>query len=131
MYEVIVGMVIAAHFAFLLYLPVGGFIALRWRRTIWLHLLTVLWGIVITAEHLDCPLTGLERWARGKAGMGPLPSEGFIAHYINGVLYPASWAGAVQTVVFATVVLSWALFVWRRRHRGLAATVDQQGGARR
>ena len=37
MYIVLVWLVVAAHFAFLIYLPAGGFLALRWRRTIWLH----------------------------------------------------------------------------------------------
>ncbi len=117
MYEVVVESAIAAHFAFLCYLAIGGFIALRWRRTIWLHVLAVLWGIAITAGHLDCPLTWLERWGRGKAGMTPLPSGGFIAHYITGVLYPATWAGAVKAAVFTAVAVSWALYVWRRRRR--------------
>lgn len=115
MYEVVVFSAIAAHFAFLVYLAIGGFLALRWRRTIWLHLLVVVWGIVTTTAHLGCPLTWFERWGRARAGMAPLPSEGFIAHYIVGVLYPAAWAGAVQAVVFATVLVSWAWFGWRSR----------------
>lgn len=115
MYEVVVGLAIAAHFAFLVYLTVGGFIALRWRHTIWVHVLAVLWGIAITTAHLDCPLTWLERWGRSRAGMASLPSEGFIAHYITGVLYPATWAGAVKVVVFATVLVSWVWFGCRSR----------------
>jgi hypothetical protein len=126
MYEIVVVLAIAAHFAFIAYVVVGGFIALRWRRTIWLHVPAVLWGVAITVEHLDCPLTGLERWGRANAGMAPLPSEGFITHYITGVFYPAGWAGSVPLVVFALVAVSWALYVWRGRHRRLAApSVDR------
>ncbi len=117
MYQVVVALAIAVHFAFLCYLVVGGFLALRWRRTIWLHVPAVLWGIAITTQHLDCPLTWLERWGRANAGMAPLPSEGFIAHYIAGVLYPANWANTVPIVVFALVAVSWALYVWRGWHR--------------
>ena len=72
MYQVAVALVVLAvvvHFGFLCYLVVGGFLALRWRRTIWLHLVAALWGIAITTEHLDCPLTWLERWSRAKAGI--------------------------------------------------------------
>jgi hypothetical protein len=50
--------------------------------------------------------------------MAPLPPQGFIAHYITGVLYPASWADAVPVVLFALVAASWAVYVWRGRHRG-------------
>ena len=120
MYHVVVVIAVVLHFAFLCYLVVGGFVALRWRRTIWLHVPAVLWGIAITTQHLDCPLTGLERRARAEAGMAPLPSQGFIAHYITGVLYPASWADAVPVVVFALVAASWAVYVWRGRHRSEA-----------
>jgi hypothetical protein len=117
MYETVVALTVAVHFMFLGYLLVGGFIALRWRRTIWLHAATVIWGIATTVEHLDCPLTWLERWARTKAGMPPLPAQGFIAHYITGVLYPASWVGAVQVVAFAVVALSWTLYFRHGRRR--------------
>jgi Protein of Unknown function (DUF2784) len=117
-YHVVVAVAVVAHFAFLCYLLVGGFIAVRWRRTIWLHVPAALWGIAITTEHLDCPLTWLERWSRAKAGMAPLPPDGFIAHYIAGVIYPASWADAVPVAVFALVVASWVLYVWSGRRRG-------------
>ena len=115
MHHLVVVAVVVVHFAFLGYLIVGGFIALRWRRTIWLHVPTVLWGIAITVGHLDCPLTWLERWGRKKAGMPPLPQDGFIAHYVIGVLYPANWAGSVPIAVFALVAASWALYAWRGR----------------
>ncbi|HUB55193.1 MAG TPA: DUF2784 domain-containing protein [Mycobacterium sp.] len=115
MYHLVVVAVVVVHFAFLGYLIVGGFIALRWRRTIWLHVPTVLWGIAITVGHLDCPLTWLERWGRKNAGMALLPQEGFIAHYVIGVLYPANWAGSVPIAVFALVAVSWALYAWRGR----------------
>jgi hypothetical protein len=118
MYEAIVGLVTAAHFAFLAYLLTGGFVALRWPRTIWLHALAVLWGIGSATAHWDCPLTWLERWGRAKAGMGPLRSDGFIAHYITGVLYPADWVGAVQLGLFATVAASWTLVGWQSRRPG-------------
>ena len=115
MYQFVVALAVVGHFTFLCYLVVGGFVALRWRRTIWLHVPAVLWGIAITTQRLDCPLTWLERWGRAKAGMAPLPPDGFIAHYIVGVLYPASWAGFVPIVVFALVAVSWVLYGRRRR----------------
>lgn len=120
MYESVVAFAVAVHFAFIAYLMIGGFLALRWRRTIWLHAVAVCWGAASAAGHVGCPLTGLERWARAKAGMAPLPSEGFIAHYITGVLYPASWLGAIELALFAVVMASWTLYFWRTRHRDVA-----------
>lgn len=121
MYEMLVALAVAVHFAFIAYLVVGGFVALRWPRTIWLHVPAVLWGAAITAAHLDCPLTGVERWGRAKAGMPALPPQGFIAHYITGVCYPAGWAGAVQLVVFGVVAASWVLFWWHARRPSASA----------
>nr|WP_151845196.1 DUF2784 domain-containing protein [Mycobacterium tuberculosis] len=57
------------HFAFIAYVLAGGFLALRWRRTMWLHVPAVIWGIGIAAKRVDCPLTWVERWARTKAAM--------------------------------------------------------------
>jgi len=112
LYIIVVALVIAAHFAFIGYLVVGGFIALRWPRTIFLHILTVIWGALSVAIHVECPLTDWERWARAGAGMAPLPSDGFIAHYITGVLYPTDAVGVVEVAVFVLVALSWALFAY-------------------
>jgi hypothetical protein len=120
MYHSVVGLVVVIHFAFVGYVVIGGFLALRWRRTIWLHIAAVIWGIAIAAKRVDCPLTWLERWARARAGMAPLSPDGFIAHYITGVIYPVGWVVGVQLVSFAVVALSWALYfrrhVKRRRH---------------
>jgi hypothetical protein len=125
MYPIVVAVAVVAHFAFLCYLIVGGFVALRWRRTIWLHVPAVLWGIAIITARLDCPLTWLERWSRAKAEMAPLPPDGFIAHYIAGVLYPASWAGLLPIAVFALVAVSWVLYVRARpRNRPVSASDD-------
>jgi hypothetical protein len=120
LYIIVVAVVVAAHFAFIGYLVVGGFVALRWPRTIFLHMLAVVWGVGSLSFHLPCLLTDLERWARARAGMAPLQSDGFIAHYITGVLYPADAVGVVESVVFAVVIVSWGLFgyaVVRRRRR--------------
>ena len=116
LYVVAVALTVALHFAFLAYVVVGGFLALRWPWTIWLHAPVVVWGVGIVTLRYDCPLTWLERWARRGAGMAPLP-EGFIDHYIAGVLYPANYVTVVEGVVFAIIVASWILFAraaWRR-----------------
>ena len=122
MYTVLVWLVVAAHFAFLIYLPAGGFLALRWRRTIWLHVPVVLWGIASVVLHLGCPLTALERWTRTQAGMTPLGSAGFIDHYITGVVYPSGATGYAQLAIFLTVTVSWAAYAATGHGRGTVVT---------
>lgn len=127
MYETVVGLTVAFHFAFIGYVLIGGFLALRWRRTMWLHVPAVIWGIAIAAKRVDCPLTWVERWARARAGMPPLPPDGFIAHYITGVIYPAGWVVGVQVVSFAVIAVSWALYFrgnLRRRRQDRVITSD-------
>jgi hypothetical protein len=117
MYAIVVGLTVAVHFAFIGYVVAGGFLALRWRRTMWLHVPAVIWGIAIGMKRVDCPLTGVERWARRRAGMPPLPPDGFIAHYLTGTVYPTGWLMGVQLTAFVLVAVSWALFFRHfRRH---------------
>lgn len=118
MYAIGVGLIVALHFAFIGYVVTGGFLALRWRRTIWLHVPAVLWGAAIATHRSDCPLTWAERWARHKAGLAPLPPEGFMAHYVTGTLYPTGWLVGVQLAAFALVAVSWALYFRRATTRG-------------
>jgi hypothetical protein len=135
MYQIVVVLVVALHLVFVGYVAAGGFLALRWRRTIWMHAAAVFWAVLILTAHLDCPLTWLERRARAGAGMTPLPSEGFIAHYLTGVLYPATWTTAVEAAVLAAVGVSWALYgraaVRDRRYGGGHAGADHRRRAER
>jgi Protein of Unknown function (DUF2784) len=105
-FAVVIGSV-GAHFAYLFYVPSGGFLALRWPRTIWLHLASVSWGVVVVTLPLPCPLTSLEGWARARAGMKPLPNTGFVDRYVAGVLYPAGRTGTAQALAFTAAAISW------------------------
>lgn len=126
MYIAFVIAVVVAHLAFVAYLAVGGFVALRWRWTIACHVLTAAWAVLIVTHYVDCPLTWLERWGRARAGMAPLPPAGFIAHYLTGVVYPTGWAGGVEAAAFVIVVVSWIAFAWRMR-RGPAVLRERDG----
>lgn len=137
-YTALLWLVVAAHFAFLIYLPSGGFLALRWRRSIWLHVAVVLWGVGSVVLHFWCPLTGLEQWTRSRAGMPPLNSGGFIDHYVTGVMYPSGGTGYAQTAAFTAVLVSWFLYAMTARRRSVTdrerervgAVVPHRGGTR-
>ncbi|MFI1919216.1 DUF2784 domain-containing protein [Nocardia sp. NPDC020380] len=116
-YRLLADATAVVHFAFVIYVVVGGFIAWRWRWTIWLHIPAVAWGFSTVLFKVDCPLTELENWARHKAGEAGLPSSGFIDHYITGVLYPRSDLELVRVLVVVCVVVSWFGFYWLLRRR--------------
>lgn len=94
MYETVVVSTVVMHFAFIAYVLAGGFLALRWRRTMWLHVPAVIWGIGIAAKRVDCPLTWVERWARTKAAMTPLSisrSSGAVCYGVRARLLRPRW----------------------------------------
>ena len=69
-YRALVPVIILAHFAFLAYVVFGGLLTWRWPSAFWPHLVATLWGVLLIAFSLNCPLTAAERWARRHAGRG-------------------------------------------------------------
>lgn len=106
-------LVVGVHYGFLAYLVVGGFLARRRPRTIWLHLAAAVWGVLIVTTGVTCPLTVAQNALRGWGGLPPLRS-GFITGYVKGILYPARYETATQVLVALVVVTSWAVFLSRR-----------------
>lgn len=98
------------HFAFLVFLVVGGYLAWRWPKVIYAHLAMVAWGVLITVFSIDCPLTGPEDYFRRKAGQEGLGPEGFIDTYLTGVIYPEEHLNLVRAVVGGVVLVSWVGF---------------------
>ena len=113
-YQVLTTVVLALHFSFLAYLVVGGFLAWRWPRTVWLHAGAVAWGVLVSAAQLVCPLTHLEHWARRRAGEHGV-GQGFISRYIEGVVYPERYAVVAQALVAVLVLASWVGLFGRLR----------------
>jgi len=121
MYRLLADVTAGVHYLFVVYVVVGGFIAWRWRWTVWTHLAAFGWGFSTVIFGISCPLTHLENWARVHAGEAALPPSGFIDHYITGVLYPRGDVDLVRALVAIAVVVSWVGLWWIPRHRQLAA----------
>ncbi len=117
-YGWLVTTVLALHFAYVAYVVVGGFLAWRWPKAIWLHLVACAWGILIVGGWVDCPLTWAEDWARQKAGQTHL-TEGFVDRYLDNVLYPERYVNLVRIAMAAVVGGSWlgAFLIVRARRR--------------
>jgi hypothetical protein len=105
------------HFAFVVFVALGGLLALRWPRLIWLHLPCALWGAVIEFTGSVCPLTPLENRWRQQAGSAGY-AGGFIEHYLMPVLYPAGLTRGIQIGLgVAVVVINLAVYGWILRRR--------------
>lgn len=124
LYRLLADATAVVHFGFVAYVVVGGFLAWRWPRSIWLHLIAFGWGFSTILIGQECPLTNLENWARHRAGEAGLPSSGFIDHYITGVIYPENALGLVRVLVAVCVVVSWVGYGWRRRAAGSATRLQ-------
>lgn len=69
-YRVLADTVMAAHFGYLAYLVLGGFLAWRWLWTMVAHLAAVSSGVVVITFPLACPLTEQQRELVRMAGTG-------------------------------------------------------------
>jgi hypothetical protein len=129
-YDWLVDVILTVHFAYLVYVVLGGFLAWRWPRAFFVHLAAGIWGVLIVMEWVDCPLTWAEHWARQRNGETP-SNAGFIDRYVTGVIYPEQYVHQVQGAVALVVVGSWigALVLWRRRRARHANAVPPDQGA--
>ena len=84
---------LAVHFAVSAFIVFGGLLV--WARVMspWVHLPIAIWGVVVHAANLTCPLTPLEKWLRRRAGAGAYES-GFVERY----LMPRRFRGRVTHV---------------------------------
>lgn len=115
--------VFVVHLAFVAFVLLGGLLALRWRKLMWLHLPALAWGVFTELAGVVCPLTPLEvtLWERA----GQVGYEGdFLAHYLMPVLYPEHLTRDIQVFLgFAALlpnVFIYAYFMRRRKLRPLS-----------
>ncbi len=109
-------LVLVAHLAFVLFGALGGLLALRWRRMVWVHLPAVAWGAYIELSGGICPLTPLENRLRQAAGAGGYEG-GFVEHYLVAILYPEVLSRDTQFLLAALLVflnIATYTLVWRR-----------------
>jgi hypothetical protein len=90
--------VVAVHLAFVLFLLAGGYLAWRWRWLLAAHVPAVAISAVLAVTGADCPLSGIEKWLRRKAGQRPY-RDGFVAHYIVQPVHAAGLTPTVATVL--------------------------------
>jgi polyferredoxin len=112
-------LVVFIHVAFIVFVVLGGVLALRWRWIVWVHLPAVLWGALLEFCGWVCPLTPLENWLRYAGGTSRY-SGGFVEHYVLPIVYPAALTREVQVVLGLFVCLvNGAIYVrlWRLRRR--------------
>jgi hypothetical protein len=119
-YRLLADAVLLAHAAFVVFVMLGGLLALRSPRVAWIHLPVAAWGAGIEFAGAICPLTPLENHWRSLAGAQGY-SGGFVEHYVFALLYPDGLTRNAQVALgllvlagnAAVYALAWRR--WRRR----------------
>lgn len=119
-YRTLADLVLVLHFCFVLFVGLGGLLALRWRKVARVHLPVALYGATIEFAGFICPLTPLENWLRQKGGEAGYQG-GFIEHYITAAMYPAGLTRGIQVAIGLGVLgvnlVVYTLYFRRRAHR--------------
>ena len=118
-YAILADFVVLVHLAFIVFVLLGGFLALRRRAIAWVHLPAAAWGAAIEFSGWICPLTPLENHLRALSG-GVAYGGDFVSAYLLAIVYPGGLDRDVQMVLGLVVValnaLAYALW-WRQRPR--------------
>src|SRR5437667_5543014 len=86
-YSALATSVLVVHALFILWVIFGAFLARSRPILRWLHIASLIWGILTELLLWPCPLTRLEDWLESKAGIEPYQG-GFLLHYLDKVIYP-------------------------------------------
>jgi hypothetical protein len=120
MYSVLADAVLVLHFAFVLFVTLGGFLALRWPRAAFVHVPAAAWGVAIEFGGWICPLTPLENVLRSRAGESIYHGD-FIARYLMPVLYPEGLTREAQVILGTAALIGnsivYAIVLRRVRRR--------------
>ena len=86
-YSAAASSVLILHALFIVWVVFGALLT-RWRPILrWLHIGSLIWGILTELLPWPCPLTLLENWLEGKAGLEPYQGR-FLLHYLDKLVYP-------------------------------------------
>ena len=105
-------LLIIVHLGFIGFVILGGFMLLKWRWLIFVHLPAVLWGVLLGFQGWICPLTPLEQALRRMSGQQGY-TGGFIQHYILPVIYPPALKEDIQLILGVLLILiNVIIYLW-------------------
>jgi hypothetical protein len=107
------------HALFILWVVFGAFVTRSRPVLRWLHIASLVWGILTELLPWSCPLTLMENWFEGKAGVEPY-QNGFLLHYLDKLVYPnisgtALTVGGVLVCAFNLGMYTRQMWIARRQ----------------
>ncbi len=104
--------VLLLHLSFIIFVLLGGLLAVWWRKILFIHLPAAAWGFFVELTGRICPLTSLENTLRIKAGTAGY-NESFVEHYLLGIIYPVGLTREIQYFLGAlVVVINVSIYLW-------------------
>jgi Protein of Unknown function (DUF2784) len=109
LYSALASVVLFVHAVFILWVVFGAFFTrTRWMLR-WLHIVSLLWGILTEVLPWPCPLTLLENWLEHRAGVQPYEG-GFLLHYLDKLVYPNISVGVLTAAGVVVCALNLAFY---------------------
>jgi hypothetical protein len=111
--------VLLLHALFIVWVVFGAFVTRSRPILRWLHIASLVWGILTELLPWPCPLTVLENWLEAKAGVQPYQG-GFLLHYMDKLVYPDISATVLTVAGVLVCALNLALYgqqLWTARSR--------------
>jgi len=117
-YSALATAVLFLHALFILWVVFGALLTRSRPLLRWLHIASLVWGVLTEVLPWPCPLTLLENWIEGRAGVEPYQG-GFLLHYFDKVVYPDISARVLTIAGVIVCVANLAFYarqVWISSH---------------
>jgi len=118
--------ILVVHVLFILWVIFGAFLTRSRPVLRWLHIGSLVWGMLTGVFYYACPLTLLENWLEQRAGIEPYQG-GFVLHYLDKLVYPDLPNWVLTSAAVAVCVLNFAMYA-RRLWTGHRVKVVSEGG---
>ena len=118
-YSALAVSVLFLHVLFILWVVFGALLTRSRPMLRWLHIASLVWGILTELLPWPCPLTLLENWLERSAGVEPAQG-GFLLHYLDKLVYPDISSTMLTIAAVIVCGLNLAIYgrqVWMARPR--------------
>ena len=112
LYSALATVVLFLHALFIVWVAFGAVFTRSHPILRWLHIVSLIWGILTELTPWPCPLTLLENWLEQKAGVEAYQG-GFLLHYMDKLVYPD--ISATTLTVAGVIVCAFNLALYARQ----------------
>lgn len=120
-YSTLATSVLFVHALFIVWVVFGALFTRSRPILRWLHIASLIWGLLTELLPWPCPLTLLENRLEQKAGVAPYQG-GFLLHYMDKLVYPdisVTTLTVAGVIVCAFNLVLYGRQAWRIRNQGL------------